>query len=188
VADIKFNPQKLRELVLYVAEREFGDPKFGKVKLLKILWLSDFLAYGQLGTPITGATYRHLDNGPGPKELPDLLKEMEEAGEASFYQRDYFGRSQKRLLAYRSPNLDVFSPQEIALVDEVIESVWDYNGIEISDLSHGTGLGVGWRLTRRGEEIPYESVFLSEESLTDQDIQRGQEVARDHGWLSEETA
>lgn len=188
MTEIKFNRDKLKELVLYVAEREFDDPRFGKVKLLKILWLSDFLAYAKLGEPITGATYRHLDQGPGPAELPDLLKEMDETGEAKVYERDHFGWEQKRLLAYRQADLDVFSPQEIALVDEVIKSSWDYNGTDISNLSHVNALGVGWRLTSRGQEIPYYSVFVSDEPLSAHDIQRGQELAKENGWLAEETA
>jgi hypothetical protein len=183
MAEFKFNRDKLKELVLYVAQREFGDPKFGKTKLLKIVWFSDFLAYGELGEPITGAIYRHLDNGPGPRELPEIFEELQSEGDADFHVTDYYGMRQNRLIAHREPNLSVFSPQEVALIDRVIDLLWDYNAVEVSRLSHRIGLGVGWRLTRRGEEIPYESVFVSDEPLTPRDIERGLELAAEHGWL-----
>jgi len=34
-----------------------------------------------------------------------------------------------------------------------------------------------------GETIPYESVFLSARRPTDRDIQRGRELAEEHGWV-----
>ncbi|HZQ34888.1 MAG TPA: hypothetical protein VFD32_03070 [Dehalococcoidia bacterium] len=52
----EIDSRKLGELILYVAEKSSDDPRFGATKLNNILFFSDFLAFGQLGRSITGAT------------------------------------------------------------------------------------------------------------------------------------
>ena len=54
--------EKLSELILYISQKCATDPKFGAVKLNKILYLSDFLAFGNWGEPITGVEYQHLSH------------------------------------------------------------------------------------------------------------------------------
>lgn len=53
--------------MLYIAKRSLTDPYFGYVKLNKILFYADFVAYGELGKPITGATYIRNLYGPTPR-------------------------------------------------------------------------------------------------------------------------
>ena len=65
----QFDGSKFRELVLYIAEQSEGDPRFGAVKLNKILYYSDFEAFRVLGESITGATYRKLSEGPAPLQM-----------------------------------------------------------------------------------------------------------------------
>ena len=55
---IRPNDAKLRELILYVAERCENDPDFGALKLNKILFNADFIAYALTGKAITGASIR----------------------------------------------------------------------------------------------------------------------------------
>ncbi len=62
----EFDAAKFRELFLYIAESCAEDPRFGAVKLNKILYYADFEAYRRLGEPITGDTYRKLSEGPAP--------------------------------------------------------------------------------------------------------------------------
>ena len=61
--------QMLGELILYVAGKCSEDRMFGAIKLNKILWWSDFLAYAQYGRPITGVQYRRLGHGPAPRQF-----------------------------------------------------------------------------------------------------------------------
>jgi len=44
-----FQPEKFRELILYIARKSEDDPKFGAVKLNKILFFSDFAAFRAFG-------------------------------------------------------------------------------------------------------------------------------------------
>ena len=88
--EIEFNRHKFAELLLYVAEESEDDPKFGATKLNKIMYFSDFEAFGILGRPITGASYRRLERGPVPVEILSVLSELEREGEAIRVQTRYF--------------------------------------------------------------------------------------------------
>ena len=43
---------KLKELMLYVADKCSQDPNFGATKLNKILWWANFLAFGKIRKPV----------------------------------------------------------------------------------------------------------------------------------------
>ena len=65
--NFEFEPDKFRELIVYICKKSEGDPTFGAVKLNKILYYADFAAYRILGKPITGAQYQKLREGPAPQ-------------------------------------------------------------------------------------------------------------------------
>ncbi len=90
------------------------------------------------------------------------------------------GNLQKRTVNLRQPDLTVFSGDEIALVDEVIEAFERAKAEVVSDLTHRM---VGWMVVEKGESIPYSTIFLSNEALTETEIERGRELAEKHGLL-----
>jgi hypothetical protein len=170
--------ERFRELLLYVCEKCATDPKFGSTKLNKILYFSDFLAFARFGEPITGFEYQREKNGPVPKRMLPVRAEMVKAGDLAVQPiRLMSGRIQHRSVNLREPRLNVFTPSHIALVDSIIETFWGFNADEVSDFSHQM---VGWKIADEGESIPYESVFISAEPLTEADIQRAKELARAH--------
>lgn len=170
--------QRFRELCLYICEKCATDPKFGATKLNKILYFSDFLAFARFGEPITGFEYQREKNGPVPKRLVPIRNEMIRSGELAVQPvKLVSGRVQQRSVNLREPRLSIFTPEQIALVDSIIEQFWGLNADEVSDFSHQM---VGWKIAEPGESIPYESVFVSAEPLTDADIQRAKELAKAH--------
>lgn len=62
-----YSEEKLRELILYIAQKSKTDPRCGAVKLNKLLYYADFSAYRLLGRAITGAEYQHLKKGRRPE-------------------------------------------------------------------------------------------------------------------------
>jgi hypothetical protein len=146
------------------------------VKLNKLLFYSDFNAFIELGVPITGATYQHLEEGPAPKELLPVRREMLVTKEATLERRTYFGKVQQRLVPIK-PAGDGLSPDERRIVDDVISQFWHMDARQISLYSHAE---YGWRLTDEGEAIPYSSAFFSPDPLTQEQIERGREVAKRH--------
>lgn len=177
--DIKFDEPKFKELVLYISEKCEDDPDFGAVKLNKILFYTDFLAYAMFGKPVTGSEYIALEHGPAPKMLAPIREEMKEKGEIAIRERDRFGKVQVRVVPLREPDLSVFSPDEIALVDKLIMGFCGINATVLSELSH---LQIGWQIASPKEVIPYQTVFLANEELLPFDRQRAKVLAQTYSW------
>ena len=175
----KLNPDKrLGELMLYIAKRSQFDPNFGGTKLNKILFYADFTSFGRHGRPITGAEYVKREFGPTPRRLIPVREKLEKKKEAVVQKVDFLGKEQQRLVALREADLSMFTGEEIALVDQVIEYLEGKTARKVSDLSHNRI----WRVARLGEAIPYEAVFVSEDDPTEGDIERGKELVQKHGW------
>ena len=167
---------RFRELILYVCQKCATDPKFGATKLNKILYFSDFLAYAELEEPITGFEYQRLPNGPAPRRMIPIRDQMIKKGDlGSQVVPLKGGRTQHRLVNLRVPDLSVFTAEQISLADRVIAELWDLDAEAVSDLSHRI---MGWKFADVNETIPYETVFISSEPLTEVDVQRARELGR----------
>jgi hypothetical protein len=170
---------RLRELILYIAGECQSDPKFGATKLNKILWWADFLAYAEYGKPITGIEYQRLGNGPAPRRLVPVRNDMEAEGDIALANvPSRGGYVQRKIVPLRSPDLALFSPTDIAIVDHVIGALWRKTATGVSNLSHGKA----WEVAGDGESIPYEAVFLSDDPINRYDVARTKELARQFGW------
>lgn len=159
----RFNEAKFKELVLYVASKSQKDPTVGAIKLNKILYYSDFIAYKRLGRPITGAGYQKLMEGPAPRQMVPIRRMMVDSGRIRLEERPYFnGMIQRIVPTPRVLTPKLLSAEEIAIVDEVISALVGKTAREVSDLSHRE---LGWVLAKPGETIPYETAWLSSEPL-----------------------
>ena len=170
--------RRLGELILYIASRSMADPKYGKTKLNKILYFADTLAYLRFGKPISGAEYMRLPHGPAPKRMLPVLEVLERNGSLAIQETAYFGQKQERPLALRDADLDLFSGNEISIVDRVIEMCQDHNASELSLISHNRA----WHITPNKDSIPYEAAFISDEAVTDYDLLRAKELSDRYGW------
>lgn len=148
-----FQPSKLAELVLYIAERNLNNATFGKTKLHKQLWMSDFRHYGFTGKPITGATYVHRQHGPFCQELDQTLNSLEDQSKLEIRLRERFGYVQQHPVALKRWNLSAFTADEIAAVEDILWETWQMSAHELSERSHEHP---GWRYTNDGEVISYE--------------------------------
>lgn len=165
--------RKTQELILYISTISEGDENFGAVKLNKLLFYSDFLAYLRYGKSITGQEYQALRLGPAPRRFLPIRKKMVEDGSLTVIERDHYGHSQQKPLARRNADLSAFSAEEIALVDSVICSFHDANAKEVSDWSHEFA---GWQFAREGETIPYCVALVVSRRPTPNEISRGLEL------------
>ncbi|HEY4894940.1 MAG TPA: Panacea domain-containing protein [Solirubrobacteraceae bacterium] len=177
-----FSLERFRELVLYFAEESVDDPLFGATKLNKMLAYADFYAYAHYGESLTGATYRALPNGPVAEQMDSVRTDLLSGGEAVIEQRERYGYVQHRLVPQRKARPEsVFSEQEQQHIGEILQLTHRYNAAEISDKSHRDFLG--WDLAATGDEIPYSSIFVSRKNMPGGLIERGQQLAAEHGWL-----
>ncbi|MEJ7814783.1 MAG: Panacea domain-containing protein [Rubrobacter sp.] len=163
-------------MILYVADKCEDDRTFGAVKLNKILFYADFISFAEYGEPITGVKYRKFQQGPVPTILKRVRFEMEESGEVVVRKKSYHGRMQHRLIPLRPPNFDLLRARDIALVDDVIQMLWNCSAQEVSELSHDRA----WRNASEGEAIPYEAAFVSDEPLTKRDVAIAEEMIAEY--------
>lgn len=166
--------EKLRELIVYIANKSKKDPHFGAVKLNKLLYYADFSAYRILGHSITGAEYQHLNEGPAPRRGLPARRALEEAEAIKMkYEPTIIGEDRHRIVPQRKAYA-IFSKEQKALVDNVIKEFWNLTGSELSEKSHRE---FGWRLTRQGEIIHYRTSWLSAAPLTEEQIEMGKQIA-----------
>ena len=170
--------RRLAELILYIAEKCESDPKFGATKLNKILAFADFSAYFETGKPITGAEYMRLPQGPVPRRLRPVRDRLEANHEIAMRTASVGKYQQQRVVPLRRPDLNIFTADEIAAVDKIVDAFWNHTAKDVSEFSHG----IARRVAQNKASIPYEAVFLSDEAVTDYDRVRTAELASERGW------
>lgn len=161
---------KFLELIVYISLRSDSDPHFGKVKLNKLLFYSDFTAYARLGRSISGQEYVKQPYGPVPRDIGAALESLEGSQSVCLVPRTHFQHTQFRVLARREPDLSAFTGDEIAVVNEVLTELRDLNASDTSERSHEF---IGWRLAEMSETIPYETMLLSDEPPSEDDLAFG---------------
>jgi hypothetical protein len=178
--NIRPSDEKLRELILLIAEWSQTDPKFGAIKLNKLLFHCDFSAFLTFGEPITGQEYFALPQGPAPRRLKPLTEKMKKDEELAYQEVSFHGRLQKRPIALRSPHLSKFSADQVKLIRQTVEKFWDQTATQMSDESH---LFFGWKVARERETIPYSTALVGRRQPTARERKHGvalQELAAGH--------
>ncbi len=143
-------PDKMKELILHICEEYKDDVNFGATKLNKCLFFSDFMMYWKHYKPVTGVKYQKLPKGPAPKCLLHVKDEMIANGDVEVQQAESFGRTQHKWIAKKKPNLNVFSTDEMTVINGVITHLRPLNATECSDMSHDY---FWWNLYNNGDEL-----------------------------------
>jgi hypothetical protein len=178
--DLPGGKMRLREAALYVMAKSANLDFFGLTKLNKILWKADFSAFAARRVPVTGRLYQRLENGPAPVEMRPLLDEMVRDGLVRIDLRPAGRYTEQRPVALTEPSLRYFSPDDLSYLDAAIEAYSNHSGSEVSRASHG----VAWGTRKNGDPMPYDLALLSDEPLSDGDLERFFEFGRDRLWRS----
>lgn len=173
---------RLKQMILYIADQCATAERFGLIKLNKILWKSDFDAFAARGVPVTGRDYQRLELGPAPKEITPLYRDMLRDGLIRVDTID-FGDDvvEKRTVPLVPFDLSLFTEDDISFVDAAIVYYWRMTGTETSDDSHGTA----WKTHNNGDPLPYELARLAEKPLLPDAEARIARRARERGWKSQ---
>lgn len=181
----QFDRERFEALVRFIAERRKDDPRFGRTKLAKVLFYSDFDVYRDRREALTGAMYIRMPFGPFPSQLEETEKLLSDRGVVylDYVKDDY---EEKRIVPLK-PLADLsglFEPWALQLVTTWTDRIASATAREISRLSHHHP---GWLMARdTGEPIPYQTALLPQERPTGRDVERAKEIARERGWLSDE--
>jgi hypothetical protein len=164
----EYDQTKLENLVLYLAERSRDDVGYGKIKLNKLLFRSDFEAYRLLGHSITGEEYKHQELGPVAAHLPSLLRRLSRNGElvVEAIPAGPHERLAPVPTGSRTADTTVFDDAELAIIDATLDELREHGGASVSRWSHQAS--VGWRVhNEENALIPYSSALLSIRGLSD---------------------
>lgn len=158
---------RFKDVVLYVTEALAGDPTYGSTKLNKILFFADTEAWKRLGEPITGAVYQRNHHGPTAVEYPPMVTELQRENLITVRKERIIDHDQDRLESTGRvlPNMEQFTAEQRAILDEIIEEFRGYTNTEASDESHKRS--AGWLARRQGETIPYVDSLINPEPLDD---------------------
>ena len=180
--DLPGGQKRLRQMILYVADRCNGATRFGRIKLNKVLWKSDFDAFAARGVPVTGTGYQRLRLGPAPRAMRPLYDDMLQEGAITERITD-FGDNviERRPIAVAIPDLTYFSEDDLRFVSLAIDYYWELTGTETSDDSHG----IAWQTRFDNEPMPYESALLSSRTPGYSQMNRLRERIRDQGLQSD---
>lgn len=149
---------RLRELLLHVSERCADWEQFDPAMLDRILFQADFLHFRDQGFPITGQAWRRGINGPSPRGLTRVLRDLaldfavreSPAGDGLHVRR--------QPMAMREADLSGFDGTEIAAVEKAI---WFYRRHWDAALEGPDLLDIPWKLAAPREEIPYALALIA---------------------------
>ena len=189
----KFNPKKLKSVILYILEKCAGKPNLGETVLYKLLYFIDFDHFEIYHKPITGLDYVHLQFGPAPaaKQYSLVIEEMKKNNELKIIPQDYFGMRIKRYLNLVSYQIGSLTPQEEKIVSEIINYMSDWSAGKIEEYSHDDA---PWQQTADKKIIDYNLVFNRVPPYSHADYSPawqnsgGRDILKDLGPISKEEA
>lgn len=168
----KYNDEKFKNLVLYILSKCGSKPNIWKTVLYKLLYFCDFNFFEKTRKYLTGVPYIKLPMWPAPYDFDILVKDMIDKKELLVITAPFHGRYQQRYIPNKFPDGNIFSKEELDIIDNVIWELSDYNASEISEYSHGDA---PWRLTQDMEIIEYPLVSKRELPYSVLDQQKKQE-------------
>ena len=172
---------RMRQLILHIATKFQDAERFGAIKLNKTLWRGDFRSFASRGEPVTGREYRRLENGPAPKDMPNLRQEMQAQGLIRVDKvRAGEDFDEHRTVPLQAADLSLFTDEDMAFVNESISYYWSKTGTEASDDSHGTA----WKSRNNGDLMPYELAYLSDDPVGKKQFLRLRSFVEDEGLKS----
>lgn len=155
--DPQANPEKLREVLLYVLEKVGAKPNVGETVLYKLLYFIDFDYYEKTGQSITGLTYVRNHFGPTPaRDFKSVVEGMKVSEELEVVETKYFKNTQKKYLPRVNADLNELSASELQHINETLQRLSDKSASELSELSH---YDTPWLSAEDGKPIDYRGVF-----------------------------
>jgi len=147
--------EKFKEVLLYILKKLESKQYLSKTVIYKILYFSDFDYYEKYEEQLIGLIYIKNTHGPTPLEFGKVIREMLQNGDLAL-KKDKYSPNKYDYIPLKNPDFSILKPNEIDIIDNVIERFGNMNAVEISEYSHGD---VPWIGTDFKEPIKYESVF-----------------------------
>lgn len=166
---------KLEAILVYFAN---NSDKLGKVKLMKMLYFLDFTHVKKYGTPITYDNYVHIQHGPIPSTIKNLIDNLSEDKNAELSRTITIEKiptkknTMDKIVAKRKfsdSDRKLFSESELEILEEVVKRFKSVSSDEIEKASHNEA---PWRDTSNLELIKYSLAARDKDSrLSEEEIE-----------------
>ncbi len=168
---MEISKSKLKAMLRYFCSNT--EPHLlGKTKLMKLFYFADFLHIKRYGHPITYDTYYHLEHGPIPTTVLNLINEVADNPETGLLSDTIKvvredGTTLQRISCFKkfSENDEqYFSEQELLTLKDVCTKFGEKSAKFLEDISHNES---PWLKTRDLDEISYELAAQDSDSKVD---------------------
>lgn len=152
----KINNKKYKNTILFFANK-IQNNTLGKLKMMKLLYFLDFDFFEKYGKSITGDEYLRFENGPVPRMAEKILKEM--TGEDIKITREKLGvgyNDRQRIEPLKSFEMDIFSKEELMMMEDIADKWEKFSGVEMKNASHGEA---PWIATKPNDVIDYNLAY-----------------------------
>lgn len=165
---MEISTTKLKVIIRYFCTNT--DSRFlGKVKLMKLFYFLDFLHVKRYGTPVTFDTYIHLEHGPIPSKILNLVTGVVDNEEDAILSDTIYiekpeGIKMQRIHCiqpFEERDKKVFSDRELKILKEICDRFGDQSTKSIEDISH---LEAPWSMTKETQTIPYSLAAQDQDS------------------------
>ena len=148
--------EKLTEMVVYFSEQISPF----KTKMNKLLFYTDFLMFKKSCFSISGIRYKAIDMGPVPCNFQSIFEYQVNKNEIDILTTEFpGGYSGEQFVARKDRpfNSDLFSENELAVIEKVATYFKQTSTIDIIELSH---LEEAWKKNQKDKSIiSYEYAF-----------------------------
>ena len=133
---VGFNYKKAVQTLTFFAQKEGS--VINRMKVFKLIWLSDRLHLRKYGRPILNDVYFALPKGPIPSNTKDLADNSEYLADTEKELREQFIENLGRfnIKAKLETQKSVFSQSDLEVMNLVYPNFGNLNEFELSELSH----------------------------------------------------
>lgn len=131
--------KKLLNAVLFFAK---NNKRLNLTKLAKLLYFFDFDHFKKTGYPSIGLQYYTFEHGPVPKDFWVEIKDCEVPEDfkgklaITLIEDEYSNRKEILIRAITDPDLSVFSPRELKILENLAFIYKDATASQMSEISH----------------------------------------------------
>ena len=152
----KINEKKYKNAVLFFGKK-IQNVTLGKLKMMKPLYYLDFDFFEKYGRPVTGDEYLRFEYGPVPRMGEKILKEM--SGKEIKITKHKIAdglNDQLHIEALKDFDVNVFTKEELLVLEERADKWKKFAGTEMKNASHGEA---PWIATKPNETIDYNLTY-----------------------------
>lgn len=150
--------EKYKSAVHYIIDSCKNPLTLGSIKLNKILFYSDGEIFLREKKSITNDIYIKRQFGPVPKNIINILKELEKEGKIAISKKKYDSYNHTVFFSLEDVDLNCLNAQEVDVLNAYRETICnDYTAKKISEETHNEI----WEIAAIGEEIPLYTIYAA---------------------------